>query len=324
MRPGSLWPIRLPYRPQVRGADWKDAMLTRLEADGFKNLLGLKVDLGPFTCIAGVNGAGKSNVFDAIQFLSLLASRSLLDAAQEVRGVVRGDRLGDPRDLFWNGYAAGERRMRFAAEMIVPKDVEDDFGRMATASITYLRYELELGYIPPTGVEKIGRLRLLSERLGHINLRDAASRLRFPHSAARFRRAVLLGRRSGTAFISTSLVDGQPVVSIHQDGGSRGLLPLPGHPRPSCLPSRVATTRRSWRLAERCSHGDGSPGTLGAAYVRQVCRPSDHRRHWAAHAGGPVAYRVRERRPRARVCAGRRSACGPLRPSGRRVAGRGG
>ena len=53
-------------------------MLTRLEVDGFKNLLGLHVDLGPFTCIAGVNGAGKSNIFDAIQFLSLLSSRSLL------------------------------------------------------------------------------------------------------------------------------------------------------------------------------------------------------------------------------------------------------
>jgi AAA15 family ATPase/GTPase len=61
-------------------------MLTRLEVDGFKNLLGLRIDLGPFTCIAGVNGVGKSNVFDAIQFLSLLASRPLLDAAQDVRG----------------------------------------------------------------------------------------------------------------------------------------------------------------------------------------------------------------------------------------------
>jgi AAA15 family ATPase/GTPase len=66
-------------------------VLTRLEVDGFKNLLGLRVDLGAFTCIAGVNGTGKSNVFDAIQFLSLLANRSLLDAAQEVRGV-RGER----------------------------------------------------------------------------------------------------------------------------------------------------------------------------------------------------------------------------------------
>jgi len=55
-------------------------MLTRLEIDGFKNLLGFSVDLGPFTCIAGPNGVGKSNLFDAIRFLSLLADHSLTEA----------------------------------------------------------------------------------------------------------------------------------------------------------------------------------------------------------------------------------------------------
>lgn len=210
-------------------------MLTRLEVDGFKNLFNLHVDLGPFTCIAGANGAGKSNLFDAIQFLSLLASRSLIDAAQEVRGVAGKERLGDPRDLFWNGYSSGEHRMKFAAEMIVPQDVEDDFGRQASPSITYLRYELELGYIRPTGVEKIGRLGLLSENLRHIRLGEAAGRLRFPHSAAKFRHAVLTGHRSGTAFISTSVIDGQAVVSIHQDGGSRG------KPKPAAAARAPAT-----------------------------------------------------------------------------------
>lgn len=40
-------------------------MLTRLEVDGFKNLLDFPVDFGPFNCIAGPNGVGKSNLFDA-------------------------------------------------------------------------------------------------------------------------------------------------------------------------------------------------------------------------------------------------------------------
>ncbi|HET9897909.1 MAG TPA: AAA family ATPase [Streptosporangiaceae bacterium] len=210
-------------------------MLTRLEVDGFKNLLDLRVDLAPFTCIAGVNGVGKSNVFDAIQFLSLLSSRSLLDAAQEVRGVVHGDRPGDPRDLLWNGYAAGEHRIRLAAEMIVAQEVEDDFGRPARPTTSYLRYELELGYLPPSGSEKVGRLSLLSENLRHIKLGDAAGRLRFPHSAARFRHAVLTGHRSGTAFISTSFDNDQPIVSIHQDGGSRG------QPKPAAAARARAT-----------------------------------------------------------------------------------
>ena len=43
-------------------------MLTRLKVDGFKNLVGVDVRFGPFTCIAGANGIGKSNLFDAIHF----------------------------------------------------------------------------------------------------------------------------------------------------------------------------------------------------------------------------------------------------------------
>lgn len=196
-------------------------MLTRLEVDGFKNLLDLRVDFGAFTCIAGENGTGKSNVFDAIQFLSLLADRSLLDAAQEVRGV-HGERLGDPRDLFWNGYASGDRTIRFAVEMIVPLEVADDFGRAAAPTVSYLRYELALGYLPPAGIERIGRLTLLAENLRRISVREAPKRLHFPHSARDFRDAVVKTRGGGTAFISTSSRDDQPVIKIHQDGGGRG------------------------------------------------------------------------------------------------------
>lgn len=213
-------------------------MLTRLEVDGFKNLLDLEIELGAFTCIAGPNGTGKSNVFDAIQFLSLLSDMPMMDAAQQVRGV-HGERIGDPRDLFWNGYESEVRRIRFAAEMIVPLEVQDDFGRTAHPTISFLRYELEIGYQPPVGLERIGRLRLMKESLGHINIGDAPSRLRFPHSAAHFRSSVLRGRRSGVAFISTSEENGEPVISIHQDGGSRG------KPRPSAAsraPGTVVST----------------------------------------------------------------------------------
>lgn len=213
-------------------------MLTRLEVDGFKNLVDVKIDFGAFTCIAGENGTGKSNVFDAIHFLSLLAERSLLDAAQEVRGI-HGERTGDPRDLFWNGYASVNHRVKFSAEMIVPSDVEDDFGRPAKATITFLRYELSLGYQPPGGSEKIGRLTLLEESLQHINLGDAPKRLHFPHNVSRFRKTVLRGHRSGTAFISTMIQDGQPIIRVHQDGGSRG------QPKPSAAfraPATVVST----------------------------------------------------------------------------------
>jgi predicted ATPase len=77
-------------------------MLTRLEVDGFKNLLGFEIDFGPFNCIAGPNGVGKSNIFDAIRFLSLLADHTIVDAALNVRGTPE---TADVRELFWTDSA---------------------------------------------------------------------------------------------------------------------------------------------------------------------------------------------------------------------------
>jgi len=118
-------------------------MLTRLEVHGFKNLVDVQVEFGAFTCIAGANGVGKSNVFDAIEFLSHLASEPFVDAARRVRGP-SGERGGDPRDLFWDGYREHERAMRLVAEMIVPREVDDDLGETVVTPSTFLRYALKL------------------------------------------------------------------------------------------------------------------------------------------------------------------------------------
>ncbi|WP_033218215.1 AAA family ATPase [Kitasatospora phosalacinea] len=211
-------------------------MLTRLEVHGFKNLLDTAIDFGPFTCIAGANGTGKSNVFDAVQFLSLLADKSMMEAAQEVRGV-HGERHGDPRDLFWKGFGSQRLRMRFAAEMIVPLAIEDDFGRATKPTTSFLRYELEIGYQDPSGLDRFGRLTLLHEELRHITKGAAKRHLRFPHSAGQFRDKVIVGHRSGAPFISTDIdaESGSPIVKIHQDGGSRG------QPKPAAASRAPAT-----------------------------------------------------------------------------------
>lgn len=52
-------------------------MLTRLKVSGFKNLDDVDIRLGPLTCIVGANGVGKSNLLDAIGFLSELAQKPL-------------------------------------------------------------------------------------------------------------------------------------------------------------------------------------------------------------------------------------------------------
>ncbi|MCY4174637.1 MAG: AAA family ATPase [Cyanobacteria bacterium MAG CAR3_bin_5] len=123
-------------------------MLTRLEVDGFKNLVNFSLDFGPYTCIAGPNGAGKSNIFDAIRFLSLLTDHTINEAALQTRNV--GEETGNIQDLLFLG--AGERIscMRFSAEMIVDKKVRDDFGREAEASSSFLRYEIAFRYAEPS------------------------------------------------------------------------------------------------------------------------------------------------------------------------------
>ncbi|MCL2823648.1 MAG: AAA family ATPase, partial [Polyangiaceae bacterium] len=84
-------------------------MLTRLKVSGFKNLVGTEIRFGPFTCIAGNNAVGKSNIFDAIHFLALLADHTFVDAARKVRGG------GDPASLFT---AWGDGRMRFECDVV--------------------------------------------------------------------------------------------------------------------------------------------------------------------------------------------------------------
>lgn len=197
-------------------------MLTRLEVDGFKNLLAFELDLGPFNCIAGPNGVGKSNIFDAIQFLSLLADHSLTEAALSVRG--SDPETSNLRELFWTDGEKHVDRLKIAAEMLVDPDVEDDFRRATRATSTYLRYEIRIGYEPPERRGKPGRLVLLSESLNYVTEGNAASRLRFPHSASEFRKAVVHNqRRSKQGFISTvEAADGQIEILVAQDGGSRG------------------------------------------------------------------------------------------------------
>jgi predicted ATPase len=203
-------------------------VLTRLEVDGFKNLVNFSMDFGPFTCIAGPNGVGKSNVFDAIRFLSLLADHTITEAALLVRG--SGIDSGDIRHLFRMSGSSREERFRIAAEMLIERSVSDDFGRPAEANSTYLRYEIVIGYEPATHRGTLGRLVLRSETLDYRTEGEAATRLRFPHSP-RFRKAAVVNkRRTRSGYISVHEArDGQVEIIVHQDGGSRG----PGQTAPA-------------------------------------------------------------------------------------------
>ena len=211
-------------------------MLTRLEVDGFKNLVHFSLDFGPYTCIAGPNGVGKSNIFDAIRFLSLLTECTINEAALRIRNA--GEEMGDIEDLFFYGGDERYSRMTFAAEMIVSENVRDDFGREAKASSSFLRYEVAFGYAPPSPTAGyLGGLVLDEEKLTHITKGQATHYLKFPHHKARFRDSVVYNNRRNSAYISTEpdSESGQTTIVVHQDGGSHG------RPRPAAAQGAVRT-----------------------------------------------------------------------------------
>jgi AAA15 family ATPase/GTPase len=87
-------------------------MLTRLHVKGFKNLIDTEVFFGPLTCIAGANGTGKSNLFDAILFLRDLAELPIIEAATRVRDRSARQK-GDIRSLFTKTLDGSLRPMEF-------------------------------------------------------------------------------------------------------------------------------------------------------------------------------------------------------------------
>jgi predicted ATPase len=102
-------------------------MLVRLKINGFKNLSNAEIAFGPFTCIAGTNGVGKSNLFDAIMFLRDLTDFSLTEAAARVRDPV--GRSGDLKAIFHRNNAGQIQEISFESDFVVAQEVLDDFGR---------------------------------------------------------------------------------------------------------------------------------------------------------------------------------------------------
>lgn len=201
-------------------------MLTRLKVNGFKNLLNTDIRFGAFTCIAGTNGVGKSNLFDAIRFLSALADKPLIEAALSVRDEV--SRATSVRDLFYRSGNVQFDEMSFEAEMIIPAEGYDELNQKAEASITFLRYELILQYtVEQHGLLPQETLKIKHESLTHINISDAAHELNFPHSKKYWRDSVIKGRRTASPFISTE----GDLIRLHQDGTS-------GRPRPVVAASK--------------------------------------------------------------------------------------
>ncbi|MCC7372962.1 MAG: AAA family ATPase [Chloroflexi bacterium] len=192
-------------------------MLTRLKVNGFKNLVDVDVRFGPFTCIAGVNGSGKSNLLDAIRFLSLLAEKPLVEAARAVRG--SGNRAMDIRSLF---HRVGDQyvdEMSFEAEMIVPAEGVDDLGQPVTTGDTLMRYSLDLGYQGYSRSDPSLPLRINREELVSVDMATATHEPGFAMAPIWRQSAIRSATQSSRTFISyrhgqrTSIIQGTRVTN---------------------------------------------------------------------------------------------------------------
>jgi predicted ATPase len=102
------------------------------------------------------------------------------------------------------------------AEMLVPRDAEDELGQHAMAASTFLRYSVCVAWREPSG-EGQGGLQLADERLEYVTVGEAAEHLTFPHATA-WRNGVVANSRRAAPYISREVRDGRPCIKLAQDG----------------------------------------------------------------------------------------------------------
>lgn len=190
-------------------------MITRLKIKGFKNLNEIDISFGPFTCIAGVNAVGKSNLFDAIRFLSATASNTLTESVFLIRESQNEKRsASDIRNIFYHNGKLYCDKIEFEVEMVLPKTAIDHLGQLATATTTAVRYKLVIGFRNQQDLAQ-SALEIVSEDLMPITRREMNASLKTMGAKKEWITSVLYGKRT-TSFIATNPSVGK--VEISQDG----------------------------------------------------------------------------------------------------------
>lgn len=111
-------------------------MLSRIHVRGYKSLCDLEVELKPLTLLFGPNAAGKSNLLDAMQLLSRLATSPTLKAAFEP------PYRGKPLESFTmdeGGVKALRRRKRLAFSIEADLHISDAVAHAVDREIQTMR-----------------------------------------------------------------------------------------------------------------------------------------------------------------------------------------
>lgn len=189
-------------------------MLTRIEIDGFKSYEDFTMDVGPLAIVLGANGVGKSNLFDALRFLSRIATRPVSDAVRELRG--------RPAELFsFDAAGVPRQSMRFAVELLVPARLVDPFGNEVELQNTRLRYEVRLDR--GRGSSGLEALFVRDESIERIKVHDDRWRPKGREPAQGFRDRYMRRSSRSAPYLST---EGQQ-FEIHQDGRAGRIRRLP-------------------------------------------------------------------------------------------------
>lgn len=187
-------------------------MITRIRINGFKSFQNFEMAFTPLTIVAGVNASGKSNLFDALQLLSRLAESDLKTAFSEQRG--------NPIELFTQyGEEWYAQEMDFIVEMLVNRQVEDNWGGKAELNSTRLRYRLVIAReLNSLGIDDLA---VKHESLEKIKAEDD----KWVHMLPKGAKSVWKTTKSGgspTPFIRTEDQSGITTIKIRQDGRQGG------------------------------------------------------------------------------------------------------
>ena len=239
-------------------------MIVRFKVKNFKNLQNVEIPFGPFTCIAGMNAVGKSNLFDAIRFLSALAGKdnTLVEAAFSIRDEKNKKRtIQDLRSLFFHDGENYASTIEFEVQMLIPKTGIDHLGQSCTATTTALKYSLEIGYHENAIERQQSALYIIREDLVPMNKQVIKPLLKQLGGNKRWIDSVVVGtRRNSTPFIQT--LPGENIVTVSQDqvqGGSKRRLRLDSLPRTVLSSANAVETptmllvkleMESWRLIQ--------------------------------------------------------------------------
>lgn len=186
-------------------------MITYIKINGFKSFQNFEMEFTPLTIVAGANAAGKSNLFDALRLLSLLAE------VDKIHTAFREEQRGEMHELFTQ-YDDGEcaDTMEFVVEMLVNKNITDAWGASETLKYTRLHYELKIRhFINGNGLED---LEVIHESLNTIKHKEDNWIKVLPRDTIEHWRPKVGTGKRGVPYMYTDNQDGIPVVLVPQDG----------------------------------------------------------------------------------------------------------